>query len=41
MVTDIGQYNFHTGSMQIIWSDDEGKVHGVTDPRRLGHGSGH
>jgi gamma-glutamyltranspeptidase len=30
-------YNWHTGSMQIVWRDlDTGKLHGVTDPRRLG-----
>jgi gamma-glutamyltranspeptidase/glutathione hydrolase len=36
-VKDIGTYNWHTGSMQIVWRDLEtGKLHGVTDPRRLG-----
>jgi len=36
-VKDIGTYNWHTGSMQIVWRDPEtGKLHGVTDPRRLG-----
>ncbi len=41
-VEDIGRYNFHTGSMQIVWRDDEtGKLHGVTDARRLGFAAGH
>ena len=35
-VTDLGAYNWHTGSMQIIWRGEDGKLHGVTDPRRLG-----
>jgi gamma-glutamyltranspeptidase len=36
-ITDIGTYNWHTGSMQIVWRDTEtGRLHGVTDPRRLG-----
>jgi gamma-glutamyltranspeptidase/glutathione hydrolase len=38
---ELGDYNWHTGSMQIIWRDAEtGKLHGVTDPRRLGHAAG-
>jgi gamma-glutamyltranspeptidase/glutathione hydrolase len=38
---DIGDFNFHTGSMQIVWKDAEtGKLHGVTDPRRLGYADG-
>jgi gamma-glutamyltranspeptidase/glutathione hydrolase len=41
-IKDIGTFNFHTGSMQIVWRDPEtGKLHGVTDPRRLGHAAGH
>jgi gamma-glutamyltranspeptidase len=41
-VKDIGAFNFHTGSMQIVWRNPEtGKLHGVTDPRRLGHAAGH
>jgi gamma-glutamyltranspeptidase/glutathione hydrolase len=38
---ELGDYNWHTGSMQIIWRDPRtGKLHGVTDPRRLGHAAG-
>jgi gamma-glutamyltranspeptidase/glutathione hydrolase len=41
-VEDLGDYNWHTGSMQIIWRDLEtGKLHGATDPRRLGRISGY
>jgi gamma-glutamyltranspeptidase/glutathione hydrolase len=40
-IKDIGPYNWHTGSMQIVWKDPAtGKVHGVSDPRRLGHAAG-
>ncbi len=40
-IKDIGDYNFHTGSMQVVWRDKKtGKLHGVTDPRRLGHAAG-
>jgi gamma-glutamyltranspeptidase/glutathione hydrolase len=40
-VEELGPYNWHTGSMQIIWRDLEtGKLHGVSDPRRLGHAAG-
>jgi gamma-glutamyltranspeptidase/glutathione hydrolase len=36
-LTDIGPYNWHTGSMQIVWRDaGTGTIHGVTDSRRLG-----
>ncbi len=35
-VTDLGAYNWHTGSMQIVWMGEDGKLHGATDPRRLG-----
>lgn len=38
---DIGPYNWNTGSMQIVWRDPAtGKLHGVSDPRRLGHAAG-
>ena len=40
-IKELGSYNWHTGSMQIIWRDAKtGKLHGVTDPRRLGHAAG-
>jgi gamma-glutamyltranspeptidase/glutathione hydrolase len=40
-IRDLGPYNWHTGSMQIIWRDSEsGRLHGVTDPRRLGYAAG-
>jgi gamma-glutamyltranspeptidase/glutathione hydrolase len=40
-IKDLGEYNWHTGSMQIIWRDGAtGKLHGVTDPRRLGLAAG-
>lgn len=40
-IKDLGSYNWRTGSMQIIWRDAEtGKLHGVTDPRRLGYAAG-
>ena len=40
-IEDLGPYNWHTGSMQIVWRDpDTGKLHGVTDPRRLGLAKG-
>ena len=33
----IHDYNWHTGSFQVVWRDEEtGKLHGVSDPRRLG-----
>ena len=38
---ELGDYNWHTGSMQIIWRGDDGKLYGVSDPRRLGHAAGH
>lgn len=39
---DLGDYNWHTGSMQIVWRDiDTGRLHGVSDPRRLGLASGY
>jgi gamma-glutamyltranspeptidase/glutathione hydrolase len=37
---DMGPYNWHLGSMQVVWRDAAGKLHGVTDPRRLGHAAG-
>jgi gamma-glutamyltranspeptidase/glutathione hydrolase len=38
---ELGDYTWHTGSMQIIWRDAAtGKLHGVTDPRRLGFAAG-
>jgi gamma-glutamyltranspeptidase/glutathione hydrolase len=38
---EIGPYNWHTGSMQIVWRDAAtGKLHGVSDPRRLGYAAG-
>lgn len=40
-IRDLGRYNWHTGSMQIVWRDAKtGKLHGVTDPRRLGFVAG-
>ncbi len=40
-VKELGDYNWHTGSMQIVWRDSTtGKLHGVTDPRRLGYAAG-
>lgn len=40
-IKDLGDYNWHTGSMQIVWRDAAtGALHGVTDPRRLGRASG-
>jgi gamma-glutamyltranspeptidase/glutathione hydrolase len=40
-IKDLGRYNWHTGSMQIVWRDTKtGKLHGVTDPRRLGYVAG-
>ena len=40
-LVDLGPYNYHTGSMQIVWRDERGRLHGVTDARRLGHAAGH
>jgi len=40
-IKDLGDFNFHTESMQIVWRDYKtGKIHGVTDPRRLGYADG-
>jgi hypothetical protein len=39
---DLGPYNYHTGSMQIIWRDPKtGKLMGSTDARRLGNAQGY
>ena len=38
---DLTQFNWHGGSIQVIWKDDEGRLHGVTDPRRLGYAEGY
>lgn len=38
---DLGPYYWSTGSMQIIWRDEEsGMLYGVSDPRRLGWPAG-
>ncbi|MFW6198908.1 MAG: gamma-glutamyltransferase [Acidobacteriota bacterium] len=37
---ELGFYNWHTGSIQIVWRDEDGMLHGVTDPRRLGMAKG-
>lgn len=38
---DLGPYYWSTGSMQIVWRDaDDGRLHGATDPRRLGWAEG-
>jgi len=40
-VRPLGKYNWHLGSMQIVWWDEEmGMLKGATDPRRLGHAEG-
>jgi gamma-glutamyltranspeptidase/glutathione hydrolase len=39
-LNELGNYNWHTGSMQIVWRDADGKLHGVSDPRRLGYAAG-
>jgi len=39
---DLGPYYWSTGSMQIIWRDAKtGRLHGATDPRRLGWAEGY
>jgi len=41
-IEDMTEYNWHTGSFQIVWRDEEtGILHGVSDPRRLGYTEGH
>jgi gamma-glutamyltranspeptidase/glutathione hydrolase len=40
-IEDLGRYNFHTGSMQIVWRDAEGRLHGSADARRLAYAKGH
>lgn len=40
-LSDLGPYYWSTGSMQIIWRDEEsGRLYGVSDPRRLGWPAG-
>lgn len=40
-IQDMTDYNWHTGSFQVVWQDEEtGKLHGVSDPRRLGYTEG-
>ena len=39
---ELAAYDWHTGSIQIVWRDEKtGKLHGSTDPRRLGHAMGY
>jgi gamma-glutamyltranspeptidase/glutathione hydrolase len=39
---ELGTFDWQMGSMQLIWRNREtGKLHGVTDPRRLGHAAGY
>ena len=38
---DLGDYNYHTGSIQIVWRDEDGKLRGGADARRLAHAKGH
>ncbi len=38
---ELGPYDWRMGSMQVVWRDREtGRLHGVSDPRRLGHAAG-
>jgi gamma-glutamyltranspeptidase/glutathione hydrolase len=39
-ILDLTDFNWHVGSMQIVWRDETGKLHGVSDPRRLGYAAG-
>ena len=40
-LSDLGPYYWSTGSMQIVWRDEEtGRLYGVSDPRRLGWPAG-
>ena len=40
-IDDQGEYNYHTGSIQIVWRGEDGRLHGAADPRRLAHAKGH
>lgn len=41
LIRDLTDYNWHTGSFQIVWRDEKtGNLHGATDPRRLGYAAG-
>ena len=41
-LSDLGPYYWSTGSMQIVWRDEEtGRLYGVSDPRRLGWPAGY
>jgi gamma-glutamyltranspeptidase/glutathione hydrolase len=41
-IQDIKDYNWQTGSFQIVWRDEKtGKLYGVSDPRRLGFAGGY
>ena len=40
-IAELGFYNWHTGSIQIVWRGQDGRLHGVTDPRRLGKAMGY
>jgi len=40
-IKDLTDYNWHTGSFQIVWNNAmTGKIHGISDPRRLGYAMG-
>jgi gamma-glutamyltranspeptidase len=40
-IVDLAKYDWHLGSVQLIWRDAEsGQLHGVSDPRRLGYAKG-
>jgi gamma-glutamyltranspeptidase/glutathione hydrolase len=40
-IKSLGKYNWHLGSMQLIWKEEKtGLLKGATDPRRLGHAEG-
>jgi gamma-glutamyltranspeptidase/glutathione hydrolase len=41
-LVELTEYDWHTGSFQIVWRNEKtGKLHGVTDPRRLGYAQGY
>lgn len=40
-IEDLGDYNYHTGSIQIVWRGEDGRLHGGADARRLAHAAGH